>query len=371
MQYTNNLNLPKAYVRAVKNDPYDKGDADFSSTGLLVPPQQAKLVREHHEEVVEDVADRVWAMFGSSAHYVLEQSAKPWRNFMNKAFDSMIDSELSSYRMGEDGKPELVDNIGMEERLREFADLTRFMLAKALRFQEMNQIYSERRYFAEIEVDGEMVMISGQIDLTETTDNLTDLCDLKTVSVWGIVNVKDKMEDFQGQLSINRWLAHKNGKHVDSTSIVAIIRDWSQNKAREEMRNSYNNNPNYPQKAIISIPVPMMTLEETEEFIRIKVRGLKAEVPRECSDKDIWLRESCYALFNKKGLKRASKLIKGKGEQMEKDANEALSLAKQDPKKKDAYLEFRAGVRPRCEDYCSAAPWCQQFQNHLKELESK
>lgn len=367
MKLTNKHNLPKAFYRAVKNDTYSKGDADYSSTGLLTPPQQAALRKLHSEDVVEDVSDRVWAIMGTSVHAILEQSAKPWRHFLNESFDRLMESEHADYHMVE-GKPELVEKIGMIDLLKVFSEAATTYLAKALRFQKVNQIYAERRYFAEIEVDGKIFKISGQIDLIETIANITDLADFKTVSVWGIVNVKDKMEDWQAQLSQNAWLANKNGVQIHTTQIIAIIRDWSKNKAQEEMRNSYNGQPNYPQQAVISIPVDMLSLEETEELIRRKIRALEADVPRDCSDKEIWLRDSCYAFFNKPGLKRATKLVKGKGKRLEKDAQEVLAIALQDPKKSKAYLEFRPGSRPRCEDYCDVAEWCPQFQKHLEQL---
>jgi hypothetical protein len=44
---TNKHGLPEAIVRAVMNDPYDRGNCDFTVTQLLQPPQLARLTREN------------------------------------------------------------------------------------------------------------------------------------------------------------------------------------------------------------------------------------------------------------------------------------------------------------------------------------
>ena len=39
MTVTNQFGAPDTFVRAVTDDSYSKGDADFSVTGLIQPPQ--------------------------------------------------------------------------------------------------------------------------------------------------------------------------------------------------------------------------------------------------------------------------------------------------------------------------------------------
>ena len=64
MRLTNRFRMPKAFVRAVENDSYHKGDkVDFSVTELLSSPHQRNLKRIHKDEIVEDVIDRVWALY--------------------------------------------------------------------------------------------------------------------------------------------------------------------------------------------------------------------------------------------------------------------------------------------------------------------
>lgn len=74
--YTNRLNLPDAIYRAVVNDPYNKGEADYSITELLKPPRQRALQLQHKHEISEDVSDRLWSLYGQIAHTILERANK-------------------------------------------------------------------------------------------------------------------------------------------------------------------------------------------------------------------------------------------------------------------------------------------------------
>jgi ABC-type transporter Mla MlaB component len=76
MSLTNRLRLPEPIVRAISNDSYTKGDADFSVTELLSPPQLVRLRREHAAEIVEDAADRIWSLLGQSVHTIIERASE-------------------------------------------------------------------------------------------------------------------------------------------------------------------------------------------------------------------------------------------------------------------------------------------------------
>ena len=74
MKITNKHGLPQAFVDAVVNDPYDNGGSDISATSLIDAPQRRALLYKHSDQIVEDVADRVWALLGSAVHHILEQA---------------------------------------------------------------------------------------------------------------------------------------------------------------------------------------------------------------------------------------------------------------------------------------------------------
>lgn len=75
MNLTNRLNLPEAIVKAVARDSYSKYGADISVTELLSPVQMRRLIDEHSEEITEDVADRIWALFGQAVHHIIEKAS--------------------------------------------------------------------------------------------------------------------------------------------------------------------------------------------------------------------------------------------------------------------------------------------------------
>ena len=72
MLLTNEYGAPDAFVKAIEGDPYTKGDADFSATELLKPPQIVRLYNEHEDTVTTDVRDEWWKLLGKGVHNVLE-----------------------------------------------------------------------------------------------------------------------------------------------------------------------------------------------------------------------------------------------------------------------------------------------------------
>lgn len=73
MQITNNLNLPQPFVSAVTRE-YTYTDKRYSVTSILKGTREAILQRRHDEEIVSDVADMAWLIFGTAVHSVLENS---------------------------------------------------------------------------------------------------------------------------------------------------------------------------------------------------------------------------------------------------------------------------------------------------------
>ena len=170
MKITNRLGLPAAFVRAVENRPYDKGEADFSATQLLRPAQIIQLSEQHQGEMTEDAADRLWALYGSAVHAMLEWAAG---------------------RQGD-------------------------------RFQR-----AEDRLFASIDIGIDRYVISGQMDNIDTVTGTQS--DYKFVSV-NIAFYGTRIE-WEQQANIYRWLNHKNGHEIKRLEVIAMFRDWSKYKA--------------------------------------------------------------------------------------------------------------------------------------------
>lgn len=75
MELTNEQRLPEFLVKAVEywDRSYDS-QADYSVTQLLDTPRRVALMRQHKDELVEDVSDRIYSLLGSSVHKVVESA---------------------------------------------------------------------------------------------------------------------------------------------------------------------------------------------------------------------------------------------------------------------------------------------------------
>lgn len=73
MILTNNLNLPQPFVDAATSD-HEYKPYRYSVTEVLGGTCEAVLKRRHQGEQEEDVADRVWAIFGTAVHKVLQEA---------------------------------------------------------------------------------------------------------------------------------------------------------------------------------------------------------------------------------------------------------------------------------------------------------
>ena len=72
MKLTNKYNLPDTFINVMRRPTYSKGKAHLSITQLIDSPKVVALKKKYDEELEEDVADRVWSIFGSAVHAVLE-----------------------------------------------------------------------------------------------------------------------------------------------------------------------------------------------------------------------------------------------------------------------------------------------------------
>lgn len=88
---TNKFNLPRPFVDAVTSD-YQYKPKRYSVTDVLGGTCEAVLKRRHHNEQDEDVSDRIWALWGTAVHKVLEES---------KATDTQLQEQWFSVSVGD------------------------------------------------------------------------------------------------------------------------------------------------------------------------------------------------------------------------------------------------------------------------------
>jgi hypothetical protein len=301
VKWTNKYNLPENIKEAIKrnNDLYDKGKANRSVTQVIDHPRIDLLKKKHREDIVMDISESWWALFGSGVHYILEL-----------------------------GK---LSNQIAEERL--FANVDGWILSGQLDMQTLRA-----------DEDG------------KTKIHISDYKVCASYSV--IKDEREPKKEWVEQVNLQAFLIDENkDAEVESAEIVAIIRDWSRKKA--EMDHLYPIAP----VVSIPIPLwsKEERAEFARERINIHRQAemdheLGFDLP-ECSSKDKWVNNERWAVM-RKGLRRAVKVC-----DTEAEADAVLKIQEETNEKGHKfYIEHRPGENTRCKgNFCQVAQWCSQF----------
>lgn len=197
-----------------------------------------------------------------------------------------------------------------------------------------SDIVEERLY---ADVDG--WKLSGQFDRLDVHGSTLD--DYKCTSTYKVM--MSDMKDWERQLNVLRWLAHMNGHQVEKLRIIAILRDWRKADAKHKA--------GYPQQPVVTIDIPVWSLDETYQYIRTRIsihKSAEAGAATACTDEERWYTGTTYAL-KKIGGKRAIKVVERK---------EELGS----PIPDGTFIEERPGLYRRCAEYCEVANFCEQYQ---------
>jgi len=247
MVITNNAGYPEALVKAVENDSYSKGEGvDRSVTGLLAPPRQAALKEIHGHEIVEDVSDRTYALYGQLVHLLLERAGEQSRNAIN---EQRLYTEVNGWKIS--GQ---TDTLTLTEDQRSWT-ISDFKFVTSYKFK--------RSY------SGELVI----------------------------------PEDYEQQLNMYGHLLRENGFKVDGLKIVAIYRDWSKLEAKRD-----KNYPQLGAETH-EVPLWSEERAKAfiEERVRLH-QAAENDLP-ECTDDERWAKPDKYALMPTAKSVRARKLF--------------------------------------------------------------
>jgi len=196
--------------------------------------------------------------------------------------------------------------------------------------------------------------ISGGVDLQSlgvngAGDHEVIISDYKLTSAWAIMSNK---ADWERQLNLYAHLVeHTKGHKVVGLQIIAVCRDWNRHEAGYK--------EGYPKAPISMVPQRLWSDAERASYLEGRV-ALHQEAERrqewgeelpECSEEERWYRPGTLAVM-KPGGKRALKVF----EWSERVEAEAFA------KGNKAGVEERPGLNTRCESFCQASPWCEQFK---------
>lgn len=300
MIITNKHHLPLPLVAAV-SQPFFWTPERMGITTLIGPPRAYQLRIRHDEEIKEDAADRIWLLLGKHVHGTLENTGK-------KLLDGLW------------GKT--------TEKMKEI--LTGMLV--------------EKKYT--IEVGGWTIVCVGDVYI----EALQELDDYKITSVWGVIDRKPK-DEWVEQLNCNAYIYRKHGHEVKALNVIAILRDWSINNAKQK--------GNYPQAAVRKVKIPLWGDGTIRTFIedRVMAHQLAEKLADDdlpfCTPQERFAQPDKWAV-KKKTNKKAKKLFFREEEAQNYMEDKGLYG--------DHIIEFRPGKSTRCEDYCSARDFCNQWK---------
>ena len=212
-------------------------------------------------------------------------------------------------------------------------------------------IYIEKRISRVI--DG--VTITGKYDLV--SEGL--LQDYKSTSAYSWVHgSNDTNHAMQG--SIYRWLDAGQEYpviHEDYININYLFTDWQKSTAMS--------NPDYPQQRVAQKAIPLMSVEDTENWIRNRIKTIQyssnlsdSELP-ECTEEELWFSKKVYKYFSD-----PTKV----GGRSTRTFNDIISAQQYMVSKSGKGIITESSSEPKRCGYCSAANICTQRLKYFPTL---
>jgi len=261
------LNLSIAVWLATDNYDHSYDPDEISATSLIKSPRQIALARRNSIPGTEDISNKIASTIGTSIHDSLEAA---WKQNYIKAMRELCYTEDVIHKIKINPDPITVtpDDI---------------------------PIYIEQRVKKKV---GKYT-ISGKYDFIGNGQ----LEDYKSTGTYTYVK-KTNDEKYMQQGSIYRWL---NPEIItnDTMLIQYIFLDWKEFNVSQK---------GYPPSKILSYPIKLMSIEETDTFIKNKLdvissldTTIEAELPL-CTPEDLWQSDSVYSYYrNPAKTKRATK----------------------------------------------------------------
>ena len=202
------------------------------------------------------------------------------------------------------------------------------------------------------EVNGKIVKIAGTCDMYDKVNKR--LIDHKTTTTF-MYNTELKPEWVE-QLNTYAYLLRRQGFEVEKLTINCIYKDWRPSAGRYK-------EGEYPEYPVMEFNFDPWPNDVAKDFYERKLREHvqaepieDAELPT-CDINHMWAKPSAYAVY-RPGAAKAIRLLPSLKEAEQYIKNKRLDGCK---------IEHRVGERTKCEKYCQAAPFCNQFQKWKEE----
>lgn len=300
MQLTNKLGLPEPLVKSALSFTSQPRPGKLSVSELGQPPRIRALKIKHWESLSEDASDRIWALFGSAVHKILEMYGAKTEGVTAEEFIKMT---VHGYE------------------IRGVFDL----------------------------LSGDDVVIDG-----------STLWDYKVTSVYS-VKEEYKKEWVEQLNTYAAMLRELKGLNITSLKIVAMLRDHSKRDAANPPAH-WRDYPKHPVK-VIDIPVwdQDMALDYLRRRVLMHKRVDESGELPECSEVDRWATPSKWKVYAKGKMQRA---ISGGVCDTEAGADEVIAMKVEKGDKASDYVKrFVKGESRRCAEYCQVSKFCDQWRS--------
>lgn len=265
MQYTNNHNIPLPLAVFLATDHYDHEPNTISTTGLLKPLRQLILGRRlASSDNVVDLSDMVSSRMGTAIHTAIELAwQEPTRALKLLGYDD-----------------DTIKRIKVNPTKVKKNDIP---------------VYMEKRSYKSILG----FKVSGKFDFVAEGK----VHDFKSTSVWNYMN-QSNADKYILQGSIYRFL-NPDIITKDEMVIHYIFTDWNRT---ESMRN-----PAYPQARVLSQKYNLLSLEDTEHYIKTKLSDIleyqdkpETQIPF-CTDEELWRKPTVWKYYKNPNSTKSTK----------------------------------------------------------------
>lgn len=214
----------------------------------------------------------------------------------------------------------------------------------------------EHRFEFDEPVGDDIVKIAGTCDMYDEVNHR--LIDHKTTTTF--IYGGELKKEWVEQLNIYAYFLRRLGYQVDECIVNCVFKDWRPNAGRYK-------STDYPSLPIMEFSFTPWSYEVEKEFYERKLKEhndaskIEDDNLPECTADDMWIKPESYAVY-RPGAAKAIRLLS-----TEREAERYI----RDKKLTGCQVEHRPGERTKCEKYCSAAPFCNQFKKWKEEQDKK
>lgn len=329
VKFTNKLNLPEPLVNALQYDSH-RMMGHISVTQLIEPPRIRVLKKFIEKE--EDVTDRMWMLWGSAIHNILEKSNMSGKN--KDAIRTVANLFKSKSQSPDDTYDRVANYLKSEEEKLVFDPNERYII--------------EKTFVAPIEGWD----LCGTVDLYDKERQIIQ--DWKLCKTYKWTSAESRKQWIK-QLNVYAWLLEKNGFPVKGLQIVPFFRDWTALTHKYKSQRGQD----YPDTEVSIIDIPMKPLDQIEAYIKVCIKDHQMAEEgnvRDCTGEERWAEADVYAVMVEGGT-RAKHKFSTKEEAHNYIEEFGYKFAN------PLYAQHRPGKSKRCEEYCPVFELCPQIKN--------